>query len=52
MIETLQNENVFYGKDSLKTLTKIMEWESATNILLISGKKSFKTWKWPLPGLL
>jgi len=43
MIKTLQNESVFYGEDSLKTLTKIMEWESATNILLISGKKSFKT---------
>ena len=43
MIKTLQNENVFYGKDSLKTLTKIIECESATNILLISGKQSFKT---------
>ena len=43
MVKTSQNENVFYGKDSLKTLTKIMERESATNILLISGKKSFKT---------
>ena len=43
MIETLDNENVFYGKDSLKNLTKIMELESASNILLISGKKSFKT---------
>ena len=43
MIETLENENVFYGEDSLKNLTKIMELESASNILLISGKKSFKT---------
>ena len=43
MIKTLDNENVFYGKDSLTNLTKIMESESASNILLISSNKSFKT---------